>query len=162
MRDRQKSRVYRMDTFLRRHQMVVGPEGDEGVLDRPIIQVAVRQMCEFFEVEVPKVHFNPRKKNWAHYQYDDHTIRLPAQTHSWAHNTVVVAHETAHAVQRKLKEKDMEERQQVGNIYNMVEGHGPRFVAIHFQLLTQFTDLTMEELRNVARMYGVTVGSLFH
>lgn len=168
-RDSQKSKVYSWG-----HALVRRPELKDEFLPTRVIQYAVNQMCEDFDVEAPEVRFSLRKKNWAHYYPGGHYITLPSlgkggptdgpNGESWAHNVEVIIHETSHAIHHVLLKKLCkslpvnEARALRQSSYHA--DHGPAFMAINIWLLNEHTELSLTYLRESAQRRGIRIGNI--
>lgn len=138
--DSQRKRLYRWE-----HTM----EHEFEILETWMIKACIAKACLIVDVEAPRLTLSTAKSKNACYIPQYHEIRLPAEQGSWAHNLLVVLHETAHAIHERLGK-------------SWEASHGGGFLAIEIFLLDQMTHKTSAELKISAREAGLEVGSLIN
>lgn len=125
--------------------------GDRDI-PRSIIKLAVKQMCDRFDVpNAPSIRFEPRRRITSTYYPAKNEIVFPANPAHGHHHTAIVCHETAHAIVWQLQLAPHEPH------------HGPKFVRIYIQLLAEFGDpesLSLQDLTYEAGKMGIEVGRL--
>jgi len=138
--DFQVNRVYRFDS------KIMALMGDMD-LPRPIIPMAIKQMCDRYEVEAPSVEFEPRRRVTSSYYPSLKLIKFPTNPHTGHHHLAIVCHETAHHIQQTHKLGADE------------PDHGPTFVRLYIQLLAEFgsSELNFQDLMYEARKMGIKV-----
>ena len=127
LRDTQRRKMYNWEFGMRREFDAV-EHGD--------FKLVMRYACEMFETNVPSLEFNNRKKAFAHYSPRDHNVVLPGAMDSWAHNLMVVLHETAHSIVHQM----FENRDNSTINYRPVAAHGGEFMFVLITLMAEFSE----------------------
>ena len=147
VRDSQISKVYTWGNVIKK---------DLPKINKFQIEKLIESSCEILDLYPPHLELTNKRKVVACYKPGKHTICLPNADGSWAHNMEVVLHETSHAVHHEFMRRH---RNQDWVRYE--ESHGAGFMAINVFLLTQFTELSKNELLYQAWKLHIRVGDIF-
>lgn len=147
VRDTQRSKVYKWGNIIKKKLPTI---------NKFQIKKLVELSSLSMDVFPPKVDLSYKRKVVACYRPSNHTVSFPAEQDSWSHNMECVIHEVAHAIHHELMKK-LKSKSWI----QYEESHGPGFMAVNIFLLTQYTELTTEELKRLAWGMGVRVGNIF-